>query len=118
MTLQGLGHTPLFILVQCMFSVCVCVLCFNVARLLATITPLLRSMCSSGILWCLVLLVLATLAICVGYMCVWWCLTGTWSYVLAICLCVRCLCLVLAALWLYVKSGSWRAPDARGEWPL
>ena len=66
----------------------------------------------------LVLLVLAALGICVGYMCVWWCLTGTWSYGLAICLCVRCLCLVLAALWLYVKSGAWRAPDARGEWPL
>ena len=25
---------------------------------------------------------------------------------------------MLAALWLYVKSGAWRAPDARGEWPL
>ena len=60
----------------------------------------------------------AVLGICVGYMCVWWCLTGTWLYVLAICLCVRCLCLVLAALWLYMKSGAWRAPDERGEWPL
>ena len=39
-------------------------------------------------------------------------------YVLAICLCVRCLCLVFGALWLYVKSGAWRAPDARGKWPL
>ena len=29
----------------------------------------------------LVLLVLAALGICVGYMCVWWCLTGTWSCV-------------------------------------
>ena len=46
----------------------------------------------------LVLLVLAALGICVGYM-----------------LCVWCLCLVLAALWLYVKSGAWRAPDVRGE---
>ena len=66
----------------------------------------------------LVLLVLAALVVCVGYMCVWWCLTGTWSYVLAICLCVWCLHLVLDALWLYVKSGAWHAPDARREWPL
>ena len=58
------------------------------------------------------------LVVCVGSICVWWCLTGTWSYVLAICLCVQCLCLVLAALWLYVKSGAWRAPGAREEWPL
>ena len=50
----------------------------------------------------LVLLVLAELGICVGYMC----------------LCVQCLCLVLAALWLYVKSGAWHASDAKGEWPL
>ena len=64
------------------------------------------------------LLVLAALVICVGYMCVLWCLTGTWLHVLAICLCVWCLCLVLAALWLYVKLGTWRVPDARGEWPL
>ena len=40
------------------------------------------------------------------------------QYVLAICLRVQCLCLVLAALWLFVKSGAWRTPDARGEWPL
>ena len=26
--------------------------------------------------------------------------------------------LVLAVLWLYVKWDAWRAPDARGEWPL
>ena len=46
-------------------------------RLLVTITPLLQSMCGSGILWCL---------------------TGTWccecllhlAYVLAICVCVWC----------------------------
>ena len=28
------------------------------------------------------------------------------------------MCFVLAALWLYVKWGTWRAHDARGEWPL
>ena len=67
--------------------------------------------------WDIVVFV-AALVICVGYMCVLWCLTGSWSYVLAICLCVQCFCLVLAALWLYVKSGAWRAPDARGEWLL
>ena len=81
------------------------------------------------------LLVLAALGICVGYVCVWY-LTGTWSYVLAICVCVvldrhlvvcvgymcvcvvlnrHLVCLVLAALWLYVKWGAWRGPDARGE---
>ena len=189
MILQGLGHTHHPLYSVCLVCFCVCVLWFNVVRLLATITPLLRSMCGSGILWCLTgtwccecLLHLAyvlanvcvwcltdtwsyvlaiclclwcltgtwsyVLAICLcvwcltgtwSYvlaicLCVWcltgtrsyvlaiclcvWCLTGTWLYVLAICLCVWCLCLVLAALWLYVKSGAWRAPDARGEWPL
>ena len=41
------------------------------------------------------------LVVCVGYM-----------FVCAV------LGLVLAALWLCVKLGDWRAPDARGEWPL
>ena len=70
-----------------------------------TITPLLRSMCGSGMLWCLT-----------GTRCCE-CLLHL-AYVLAICLCVRYLCLVLAALWLYGKSGAWRAPDVGGEWPL
>ena len=65
----------------------------------------------------LVLLVIAALGICVGYICVWWWLTDTWSYVLLY-VCVCGACVMLAALWLYVKSGAWRAPDARGEWPL
>ena len=86
------------------------------------------------------------LVVCVGYTCM--CVCGTWSYVLAICVSVApnrmcwlyvclwhlivcvgymCVCvvldrhlvyLVLAALWLYVKWGTWRAPDAREEWPL
>ena len=121
-------------------AICVCVVLdclFDcMVTLLVKITPLLRFMCSSGILWCLTgtwccdcLLHLAYvlaicvcvvldwhLVVCVGYMCV----TGTWSYVLAICVCVvlDLVCLVLATLWLYVKPGAWHAPDARGEWPL
>ena len=57
----------------------------------------------------------APIYVCSGIL---WCLTGTWSFVLVICLRVWCLCLVLVALWLYGKSGAWRTPDARGEWPL
>ena len=79
----------------------------------------------------LVLSVLAALVVCVGYMCcgawsapgtlsacctcrmcwlyVLWCLERTW--------CCQCL-LHLYICWLYVKWGAWRAPDARGEWPL
>ena len=41
----------------------------------------------------LVLLVLAALVICVGYMCVFWCLTGTW--------CCKCL-MPWHMCWLYV----------------
>ena len=46
--------------------------------------------------------------LCVGYM---WCLECT--YVLAICGAWSA-----PMCWLYVLWGAWRAPGARGEWPL
>ena len=113
MTLQGLGHTQLFI--PRTVSV-LCVLYF--VMLFVAITPVLRSMegiCHGQVHIVvlgvhLVLSVLAELGICVGYMYVLWCLECTWccqcllnlAYVLAICMC----------------CGAWSAPGARGEWPL
>ena len=78
MTLQGLGHTLLFILrIVSVLCVLRCVMLF------VTITPLLRSMegtchgqvCIVVLVAHLVLSVLAALGICVGYMwCFMWCL--------------------------------------------
>ena len=55
----------------------------------------------------LVLSVLAALVVCIGYMC---CGASAPGAVSACCTCRMC--------WIYVKWGAWRAPDARGEWPL
>ena len=55
----------------------------------------------------LVLSVLAALVVCIGYMCCGASAPGAFS---ACCTCRMC--------WIYMKWGAWRAPDARGEWPL